>query len=224
MNFKIVDFTNPDDWHNWRKTGIGSSDAPVIMGVSRFKDYDTLLLEKAGLKEREKVSNFAIERGNRIEPLVRKLYENIMGIEFPAVSCQSIEQEYLKSSLDGLDSMTKSLMIEIKLLTTAALGKRNEKTPGYQKWLDVKNNNKIPEDYYPQLQHQMMVTGLPACVFIGLRETRGFEPKEEDLAITTVQRDDSYIATLKYKSMVFWKEVQKLKGEKDDKDSSSTGT
>lgn len=222
MVFTKVDKANREDWLKWRQGGIGSSDAPVIMGVSRFKTIEQLLGEKTGTLPKDEANQFIKDRGNRIEPVVRHIYEDIMGMSFNPVSVYNNENTHLIASLDGMDEKC-NLIIEIKLMTTAAPGKRNENTEGYKKWLAARDNNTIPVDYYPQLQHQLSVTGLPACVFIGLRETRGKEIFREDLAIVSVLRDDSYIATLKYKSLVFWREVMKIRGENNVENSNSTG-
>lgn len=222
MIFTRVDKSNREDWLKWRQGGIGSSDAPVIMGVSRFKTIEQLLGEKTGTLAKYEANQYIKDRGNRIEPMVRELYEKQMGIQFPAVSVYNTENEHLIASLDGMDD-NNNLIIEIKLMTTAAPGKRNTETAGYKKWLQAKDENIVPVDYYPQLQHQLMVTGLPACIFLGYRETRGIDIHENDIAIVSVLRDDSYIATLKYKSLVFWKEVVKIRGENNVENSNSTG-
>lgn len=223
MIFTKVDKSSKEDWLKWRQGGIGSSDAPIIMGVSRFKTIEQLLGEKTGTSTKDDTNQFIKDRGNRIEPQVRHIYEDIMGISFNPVSVYNTEYPYLRASLDGMDE-GGNLIIEIKLMTTAAPGKRNENTEGYKKWLAAKDDNKVPVDYYPQIQHQLGVTGLPACVFIGLRETRGKEIFREDLAIFSVLRDDEYIKDLQIKSNMFWEKVKLIKGEGNVEDSSSNRT
>lgn len=212
MVFRKLDKSSREDWLKWRHGGVGSSDAPIIMGVSRFKTIEQLLGEKTGQLPKDDSNKFIKERGNRIEPLVRKLYESEMQMSFDPVNVYNLSNPHLIASLDGMDP-DSNLIIEIKLMTTAAPGQRNIETTGYKKWLEAKDNQTIPEDYYPQLQHQLGVTGLPSCVFIGLREARGFEPKLEDLAIVSVLRDDEYISKLTLKSNEFWSKVLRIKGE-----------
>lgn len=50
---------------------IGGSDIPVILGISSFKKRFDLLLEKAGLKERDFHGNRFTEYGHMIEPKIR---------------------------------------------------------------------------------------------------------------------------------------------------------
>lgn len=62
-----------------RERYVGGSDIPIIMGISPFKTRYELLLEKAGLKEIEKVDNEYIRYGNTMEEKIRdyinKTYE-----------------------------------------------------------------------------------------------------------------------------------------------------
>ncbi len=46
-----------EEWLQWRNRGIGSSDAPVAVGVSRYKAPLELWLEKTGRKEPEDLSS-----------------------------------------------------------------------------------------------------------------------------------------------------------------------
>lgn len=54
-----------------RNKYIGGSDIPIIMGISKFKNRFTLLLEKAGLKENEFLGYKYTEHGSLMEPLIR---------------------------------------------------------------------------------------------------------------------------------------------------------
>lgn len=50
---------------------IGGSDIPVLMGISKYKSRFDLLLEKAGLKERDFGGNEYTEYGHKLEPHIR---------------------------------------------------------------------------------------------------------------------------------------------------------
>ena len=41
-----------DSWKEWRREGIGASDAPVIMGVSPYRKIGSLMREKILGEER----------------------------------------------------------------------------------------------------------------------------------------------------------------------------
>ena len=57
---------NTPDWHRWRLNGIGSSDAPVIMGESAFKTPRLLWSIKTG-GAREGSDTAAARRGRELE-------------------------------------------------------------------------------------------------------------------------------------------------------------
>src|ERR1700735_1298835 len=95
MRYKTREFKAEDgsqlrsDWLEWRHQGIGSSDAAVIMGVSRFNDWETLLSQKAKLQPEEDNSNaFIKQRGNKIEFQVRMFLEKSMGKSFAACNTE----------------------------------------------------------------------------------------------------------------------------------------
>lgn len=210
MSFTIVEHKDRQEWLQWRHQGIGSSDVPVIMGVSRYKTYEELLHEKTQKNPKENKENSYIkERGNKIETIVREMYEKDMGLKFPSTNVKSDIHSWGIASLDGMDS-NKNLIIEIKLLTSQNKFKFNPNTLGYLKWLAVKEGV-IPEDYYPQIQHQLMITNLDICMFLGYNELRNEEPSYKQLAVTSVERNNEYIKNMIEKCEMFWKQVKENK-------------
>ena len=57
-------------WLDWRRGGVGASDAPAIMGVSPWMDVEALWLEKTG-RATGRPSSFAMRRGQLLEPEAR---------------------------------------------------------------------------------------------------------------------------------------------------------
>lgn len=213
MKFIEVPKKSREEWLQWRHNGIGSSDVPVIMGVSRYKTYDELLSEKIKPSAIEDTSNGYIkDRGNRIELVVRKLYEEHMGIDFPPMSVESVHTPYLKATLDGVDD-GMNLICEIKLLSSQNPDKVNIESEGYKKWLAAKWGKVIPEDYYPQIQHQLAITGTPVCVFLGLREIRQRMITLDDIVMVSVEPDEKYIKDMLNKTQIFWEKVIEGKNE-----------
>lgn len=208
MKFDIVTHKNREEWLQWRHNGIGSSDVPVIMGVSKYKTVKQLLEEKSKPFLSEDKSNWYIKnRGNLIESTVRKFYEEDMGMEFPAISCVNKEHPYLIATLDGADK-GMNLFIEIKLLSSQKPDKVNKEAEGYKRWEEAKVKEIIPKEYYPQIQHQLMVTGLPACVFLGYKEVKdGSTPNKDNVAIVSVLPNTEYIDKMRLKLSDFWMKV-----------------
>lgn len=200
-------------WLKWRHRGIGSSDAAALMGVSRFSDWEKTLTSKAGPVQEEDNSNSYIkERGNRIEFQVRMFLEKTMSKSYSAVSTEHLQFPFIRASLDGFSEDKKSI-VEIKLLSTINPAKVNTEAEGYRKWLAARNGE-VPKEYYPQIQHQLFVTGAEVCFFVGYKEVKGNQIVTEDkLAVIPVYPDKIYIEKLILEECRFWYKVQERKEE-----------
>lgn len=212
---KIVELVNhTPEWHDWRSKGVGSSDAPVIMGVSRFKKAQELLIEKAtGKKFEDGRSQYIKDRGNRVEGFVREVFENETGVKFPALYCEHPDFSFMHASLDGID-IRQGRIIEIKLLSRFDPEKPNTETEGFKKWTAAKEHGTIPVDYLPQLHHQLLVTGAKKCTFIGLKEIKGkYKITLDDLAIVDIYPEMSYHKLLAEREFNFWYEVSQKRRE-----------
>lgn len=135
-------------WLAMRQKRIGASDAPIILGVSPWSTPYKLWREKMGLNSKERDPNksagFAIDRGNRWEPIARARYEAHNGfIDMPPTVLIHKEHDFLMASLDGYNEQEK-LVLEIKI-------------PGREVMEAAKNGTVHPK-YTPQLEHQMLVS------------------------------------------------------------------
>lgn len=177
----ILDLTQGSpEWHSLRKLKITATDAAVIMGVSPWKTKAQLYKEKLS-DEVEDYKSPAMQRGLELEPHARELFAVKTGIEtFPAV----VVKDIFMASLDGL-SLSHKEMVEIK-----CPGKKDH---------SIAQEGRIPEHYYPQLQHQMYVTGLHQCYYFSFDGTDG--------VILIVKRDDSYIEQMVQKELEFYESV-----------------
>ena len=106
---------NTDKWLEWRRKGIGASDAPVIMGLSKFQTPIELFDIKLGRVVSDSAPNFIQAKGNRLEPIARAKYELMENIDMKPALCQHVEYEYMRASMDGLTENRKR-GLEIKYL------------------------------------------------------------------------------------------------------------
>lgn len=161
-----------EEWLEMRKSKIGASDAPVIMGVSPWKSVYSLWEEKVGFRVNPP-GTYAMQRGLDLEEKARKCFESKTNlIVFPRVMFHS-DYNWMMASMDGLDIEEKNA-VEIKC-------------PGKEDHL-VAVNGMIPDKYYPQLQHQMEVCNLDKMFY--------FSFDGDDGVIVECQRDDKYIKKL----------------------------
>ena len=134
-----------EDWLEYRKQGIGGSDAAVACGISRYKSQVELWLEKAGQLPAQEAGEAAYW-GTQLEPLVRAEFTRRTGIEVAHTMqlLQSTEHPFMLANLDGTCEHPDfgPCVFEAK---TASAYKAKE-------W-----DNSIPEEYLLQIQHYMAV-------------------------------------------------------------------
>ena len=171
---------NHQQWLEWRRQGIGSSDAAAIMGVSPWKTPLQVWEDKV-LGTSEQLENSAMTRGKELEEPARQLFEKMMDVVVFPQNIVNPQTSWLRASLDGLDPDGK-VMVEIKCPNKedhlAAVGKR------------------IPEKYYPQCQHQLAVTGLDGMYYFSFDGSKGI--------VVEVARNQKYIDEMLQKEKDFW--------------------
>lgn len=132
--------------------------------------------------------NAYMAHGTRCEPMACALYEWDRDIQVQhAAWIPHPTIEYVGFSPDGL--VGDDGMLEIK---SPALEPRHLRTV---------ESGKCPDDYMPQVQGGLFVTGRQWCDFVSF-----WEPTY-DLAVVRVYRDDEYIARLKSECHKVWEEV-----------------
>jgi len=188
------------NWLDWRKAGLGASDAPIVMGVSPWSTPHQLWEQKTGRLIKD-FSNWATQRGNDMEPRARAHLELKLGLDFPAILSEHPKLSFMRASLDGWNE-EKKIVLEIKC-------------PGKDDHEKAKNGE-VPEKYYPQLQHQLFVTGASLAYYYSYTED---ENKNGIGYLVEVEPNKEYIAELLDKMMKFWKCVQgDIEPELTDKD------
>lgn len=169
-----------EDWLKWRQGGIGSSDAPVIMQVSPYKTPFQLWEEKtSGLSSG--AMNWAMSRGHDLEPIARANYEINQGVEMPAMLMEHSEHKFLRASLDGCNE-EKQIILEIKCAS-----KEDHATA---------QRGSVPEKYFPQLQHQLLVTGYKTVHYFSFDGVAG--------VLVEIKRDEEYLKKLLEEELKFW--------------------
>lgn len=170
------------EWLELRRSKIGASDSPVIMGVSPFKTEYSLFLEKTCGIDQEKT--MAMTRGEIMEERARDAFEKMTGLMVDPLVVQSNSYDWQMASLDGMD-YERTTIVELKC--------PNKRTHEKAK------NGIVPEEYFPQLQHQLAVTGLEKGFY--------FSFDGQDGALVEVTRDDNYISDMIKKEEIFYKRM-----------------
>lgn len=194
MNCQVLTSTADlpyEDWLEYRKRGIGGSDASVVCGISRFRSAIDLWLEKTNQIPYQEAGEAAYW-GTQLESLVRAEFTKRTGIEVETVRqlLQSEDNPFMLANLDGVCYHPDygDCIFEAKTATAYKIGE----------WEDA-----IPDEYQLQIQHYMAVTGCRAAYIAVLIGGNTFKWK-------LVERDDELIDMLIPFEAVFWRHVQDM--------------
>lgn len=192
MSAKIVVSTeNMDyaDWLEYRRQGIGGSDASVVCGINRYKSPVELWMDKTNQLPYEEAGEAAYW-GTQLEGLVRTEFSKRTGLEVQVVKqlLQSEDHPFMQANLDGICEHPEhgTCIFEAK---TASAYKADE-------WDET-----IPDEYLLQIQHYMAVTGYQGTYIAVLIGGNTFRWKY-------VERDEELISMLIELEAKFWKHVE----------------
>ncbi len=178
-----------EEWLEWRRKGIGGSDASIVCGVNRYKFPLELWLDKTGQIPFGEAGEAAYW-GTQLEPFVKREFTKRTGIEIREVKqlLQSEEHPFMLANLDGIcyDPNFGDCVFEAK---TASAFKAAE-------W-----ENSIPDEYMLQIQHYMAVTGYRATYIAVLIGGNSFKWK-------LIERDEELIAMIISLEEAFWEHVK----------------
>jgi putative phage-type endonuclease len=180
-----------EEWLEYRKQGIGGSDASVVCGINRYKSPVELWLEKTDQMPSQEAGEAAYW-GTQLEPFVRAEFTKRTGIEVIHTMqlLQSEEHPFMLANLDGICDVPDvgKCIFEAK---TASAYKASE-------WEDT-----IPDEYMLQVQHYMAVTGYRGTYIAALIGGNSFKWK-------FVERDEELISMLIELEANFWNHVEEL--------------
>lgn len=152
--FTVIDCSDHAAWLKARLYGIGGSDASAVVGMNPYKTNIDLFEEKIGRAVPEDISDKPYVRyGTEAEEHIRALF----ALDYPEYTVEhhdnrilrSVAYPFMQASLDGelTDAEGRRGVLEIK--TTNILQSMQR-----EKW-----NDRIPDNYYIQVLHYLLVTG-----------------------------------------------------------------
>lgn len=190
-------------WKEWRAGGLGGSDAACIVGVApaywENSTRQALLEYKAkhrGGFERvsDKNKSHAMMRGTMMEPIARQAYRERTGNNVEPACVISSDYPFIRASCDGLNK-EGDLVLEIKCV----------RFDNHEIALD----GRIPNEYWPQVQHLLLATGAPRLHYFSYSTHKKF--KSEDLqALVSVKPSPDYQKYLLAEEIRFWEDLQAL--------------
>ncbi len=198
------------DREEWLKnrSRIGGSDASAIVGMNPYRTNIELWKIKTGQLEAEDISEKPyVKYGTQAEEHIRALF----ALDFPEYKVKYLENNmwlndkypFAHASLDGWleDEEGRKGILEIK--TTNILQSMQK-----EKW-----NHRIPDNYYIQILHYLMVTEFEFAVLVAQlkSEFNGEiykQTKHYKIERAEVEEDIKFLKTSERK---FWQQVQENK-------------
>lgn len=174
------------EWIEWRRGGLGGSDAPVIKRESPFATPLELFLRRTKRIPPQPVT-YPMLRGIRMEPVARRRYEALTGIPMPARLLESDYWPVIRGSFDGLNEDAR-LAIEIK-------------RPGRKDHLYALNGQ-VPRKYIWQCVHLLFVCRYRRLDYVSFNEE--FEQRYQT-AIVSVYRHNWAERSLIEDEKPFWR-------------------
>ena len=201
IEMKIL--ANREEWLK-NRSRIGGSDASAIVGLNPYKTNVDLWMEKTGQIVPEDISSKPyVKYGTQAEMHLRGLFQ----LDFPQYKVEYVDNNmftndkypFAHASLDGwlTDQEGRKGILEIK--TTEILQSMQK-----EKW-----NQQIPDNYYIQILHYLMVTEFDFAVLKAQLKTvfNGvpyLQTKHYFIERSEVEEDIQYLAKEEEK---FWRHI-----------------
>ena len=205
---KLLTFQSREEWLKARAGRIGGSDASAVVGLNPYKDNVTLWMEKTGQAAAEDISEKPyVKYGTVAEDHLRELFK----LDFPEYQVMYEPDNmwlndrfpWAHASLDGwlVDQDGRHGILEIK--TTNILQSMQK-----EKW-----NQRIPDNYFIQLLHYLMVTEFDFAILKAqLKFDYGgdivLHTRHYRIERSEVEADIEYLQS---SEKTFWKQVQERK-------------
>lgn len=140
------------EWLQWRKTIISSTDAASIMGVNPYCKLDKLKQKKLGLISEEPVNQY-MQRGKNLEAEARNKFNKDNDMDMQPLIIESSEHPFLGASLDGFCRIGDDTCFILEI-----------KCPQNKSMNEAKKGN-VKQLYIAQIQHQLLTTGADTCFY-----------------------------------------------------------
>mgnify|MGYP003134027955 CR=1 FL=1 len=166
MNFLTDLVQGSKKWLEVRKQHFTASEAAAMLGLSKYTKRSELLEQKATgvTPEVTEQQQRLFDKGHEVEELARVIAEAFIQEElYPATITNEIEGLKLLASMDGL-TMMGDRGWECKMWNA--------------EFAEMVKNDIVPDTHWPQLEHQMLVSGAEKILFT---ITDGTEEKREQV-------------------------------------------
>jgi predicted phage-related endonuclease len=141
------------EWADVRAKHFTASEAPAMLGLSKYKTRSELIREKATgiVAEVDEATQRRFNAGHEAEEKMREWAENAIEEElYPVTGSLEVDGLHLLASFDGL-TMDESIAWENKLWN--------------EDFAEMVRHNQAPDTHWPQLEQQLLVSGANRVLF-----------------------------------------------------------
>ncbi len=181
------------EWLEYRRKGLGGSDAAAVLGISPFRTARDLYYDKLGIVTADDQENWvALEVGTLLESLVARIFEKKTGLKVYQRKCMFQHPHYpwMLADLDYL--------VELPDGTTAILEIKTTNYNAKDKWW-YNGEEIVPVYYETQGRHYMAVMNLNRVYYCCL-----YGNNEDEAIIRHIDRDMDYEMELISLEQDFW--------------------
>lgn len=195
-----------DRWLQLRRSGIGSSDAPAVLGVNRYRTAHDVWLDKVKGPDPQDRDTLERKLGRLCEAGLADIYQEEIGREVlppPAMLLRHRKWPWVLASLDGCTVVDgQPHVLEIKTVWR----------PDPEEEWGAFGSDEVPMSYLIQVQQQLAVTGWEVADLVAMFPGHS-------LGVYEVPRNEALIQTMLEMESRFWTKVQLREEPKMDWDS-----
>jgi len=188
-----LDNLTKEEWLAKRRLGIGGSDIAGVVGLSKYKSPLSIFLDKTNQLPNDDKENIAAELGLELEPFLSKKFVKWIaeneGLDIEIKKMPWILQhdtvDYFLVNLDRFFKHPQRGYCPVEIKTTTEFKR------------ELWEGNKVPDEYYAQVQWQLYITGWQWCYLIFLIGNRTLDVK-------LIERNEEVIKNLANKGKEFW--------------------
>lgn len=173
-----------EEWLQWRKRGIGGSDAAAVLGLNKYRGPVSVWMDKTGRKQDQQEPSEAMRLGTDLEDYVARRFTEETG--------KKVRRNNYMMQHDDFPFMIADVDREI-VGENALLECKTASPYAKERWA----GDNTPEEYVIQCLHYMAVTGAEkvylACLIL-----------QTGIVIREIERDDEAIAALEQREKEFW--------------------
>ena len=168
-----------DEWLKRRFESIGASESGSILGINPYKTAVDVYYEKVD-RVTDFPDNLNMWLGRELEPIIKKRFEEETGYKVRNDHKIRVDNEhsFITTNLDGM-VVGEKVPVEYKALS---------------RW-----DGEIPDYYFSQVQHQIMVTESDYAYFVVL--ALGVQ---KNFIVQKINRDDEFIKLMREEEVSFW--------------------